>query len=1252
MGRSLDLKFFTWNCEGLDSKKQEVDKLIGDLDPFGFCLQDTRLTKAREKFYQFAGYQSYFKSIGPTASGVALYIKKNIPQSEVIIRSNLQVVAARATLKGKTYILSSLYVPPSTQPTVADFDHLFTQFQLPYLLNCDSNAHSSYWNSPHTTPRGRTFEEVIDKHHLLPLNITQMTHWNRAHNTYSLIDLSLSHPAIFLDFQCEVLPDLHTSDHYPILIKLGNTAASTQPSRFNFKKANWSSLKADCLQYITPALFEGGGADKMEVFTSKLIELAKKNIPQTSRLSRPCPKPWWDEECKALVRERNKAERINQRYPTLTNKMRVKVIQAQCRRKFRRKKRQSFRNFTSSINSKVHSKKVWNMVQKLTGKKVPSHLNHLKDEQGNFITDSKGISNKFGEAFSHNSSSNNYSQDFRDNVKNQQESTPIDFSDNTYHRYNKKFKLRDLKRSIKRAKASAPGPDEVHYLILKNLPNETLIILLDLINEYWESHNFPPSWKEALVIPLPKEGKDHNYANSYRPIALTSCICKTVERMVNERLVFHLDRNKILTKFQCGFRNDKSTLDQLVRLETYIRDAFASDEHVVAVFFDLHKAYDTAWKHGILKDLYDMGLRGNLPIFIQNFLSDRIFSVVYANILSDSFTQEEGVPQGAILSTTLFNIKLNDIVKEVLPGVECSLYVDDFVLMFRSKSMCTIERKMKSCIQKVKAWTFKNGFTISEGEDKTVGMHFCRKQCCPDPELKLDYSSPDTLPIPFKQKHKFLGLIWDTKLSFREHVKYLKKKCQNSLNLLKILSHTDWGSDTKCLLKLYRALVRSKLDYGSIVYRNAAPTDLQPLNVIHNQGLRLALGAFKSSPVESLYVEANELPLHERRIELAMKYGLKIRGNPQNPAFHSVFNLQFRDKYNSSRKQNSLALDLDILFNEANIDVSQIKTNFVPTTPACYSKSIETDLSLAEFPKETTPPSVFVAKFNELKATKYPHHQPFYSDGSKLEERTSFAVKHDYGVVAQRIADHSSIFTAEAEGIRLSLRFILVSPWQFGRFVIFSDSKSVIESLDNYNSTNVVIKEILDLIYCIHQKKKSVVFCWVPGHVGIRGNELADQAAKRALNRRVSPAFRLPYQDLFPVVRAFVKQRWQNRWDSAHATKPIKLHAIQPIISPFHLTGLTRKEETVIHRLRIGHTRLTHAYLFEQRGPIKYAPLCHFCEDPFENLTVEHILIDCHELRHVRRRYYLSPNLQFLFENIPVRNILDFLKEIHVFREL
>ena len=168
-------KTFTWNCEGLESKKQEVDILISDHDPIAFCLQDTRLTEAREKFYEFKGYKSYFKSIGPRASGVALYIKKNIPQSQVALTSNLQVVAARATLKGKTYIFSSIYVPPSTQPTVAEFDRLLFQFKNPYLLNGDYNAHSPYWNALTTSPRGAVMEEVIDKHHLLPLNPSSTT---------------------------------------------------------------------------------------------------------------------------------------------------------------------------------------------------------------------------------------------------------------------------------------------------------------------------------------------------------------------------------------------------------------------------------------------------------------------------------------------------------------------------------------------------------------------------------------------------------------------------------------------------------------------------------------------------------------------------------------------------------------------------------------------------------------------------------------------------------------------------------------------------------------------------------------------------------------------------------------------------------------------------------------------------------------------------------------------------------------------
>ena len=262
--------------------------------------------------------------------------------------------------------------------------------------------------------------------------------------------------------------------------------------------------------------------------------------------------------------------------------------------------------------------------------------------------------------------------------------------------------------------------------------------MLQIINKYWNTQTFPDSWREALLLPIPKPGKDHQNPINFRPIALTSCLCKTVERMVNERLVHYLEKRNILTKFQAGFRAQRSTLDQLVRLDTFIREAFNNGDHVVGVFFDLAKAYDTTWKYGIMRDLHTMGLRGNLPIFIQNFLSERTFHILLgATLYEDKFSQEEGVPQGAILSTTLFNVKLNDIAKALTHGVECSLYVDDFVIFIRSSTIEGCERQLQMCIKSIVGWTRRNGFTVSS--NKTVAMHFCNcnSPTCRDPVLNL-----------------------------------------------------------------------------------------------------------------------------------------------------------------------------------------------------------------------------------------------------------------------------------------------------------------------------------------------------------------------------------------------------------------------------------------------------------------------------------------------------------------------------------
>ena len=143
-----------------------------------------------------------------------------------------------------------------------------------------------------------------------------------------------------------------------------------------------------------------------------------------------------------------------------------------------------------------------------------------------------------------------------------------------------------------------------------------------------------------------------------------------------------------------------------------------------------------------MKNIHDIGLKSRLPLFIQNFLNDREFKVKVGSTLSE-------LPQGSILSVTLFSIKINDIVKNINPGVDCSLYVDDFLICYRSKNMHTIERQLQQNLNNIQDWASKNGFKFSKS--KTVCMHFCQlRKAHDDPVLTLDGT-----PIPVVRKQNF-----------------------------------------------------------------------------------------------------------------------------------------------------------------------------------------------------------------------------------------------------------------------------------------------------------------------------------------------------------------------------------------------------------------------------------------------------------------------------------------------------------------
>ena len=246
--------------------------------------------------------------------------------------------------------------------------------------------------------------------------------------------------------------------------------------------------------------------------------------------------------------------------------------------------------------------------------------------------------------------------------------------------YNQEFTISEFQHALSTTKETSPGPDEITYLMLKKAHPSFQNLILKIINKIYQTGKLPSQWKNAIIIPIPKPGKDLSEPLNFRPIALTSCICKLNEKMVNFRLNWYLEANNLISSSQFGFRKSLSAVDALVKFENDSHDAISNGKHEIAVLFDLKKAYDTTWRHGVLKKLHEYGLRGNLPKFICDFLTNRTIRVRVGKTLSNPYPLIEGIPQGSVLSCTLFMIAINEITNSLPADIKTALYVDDLTI--------------------------------------------------------------------------------------------------------------------------------------------------------------------------------------------------------------------------------------------------------------------------------------------------------------------------------------------------------------------------------------------------------------------------------------------------------------------------------------------------------------------------------------------------------------------------------------------
>jgi len=550
-------KIIQWNIQSYRTKFSELKCLLEQYQPICVCLQETLLKT--NQHYSPSGY-SLIKS-EPIRDdgherGTAILVNNHFNYETIELQTNLQACAIKLILE-KTYTICSLYLP-FINVDKQDIDNLLNQLPEPFLLLGDMNAKSPLWGCNVTDDRGRIFEQLLLERPISILNNGTSTHYHIQTGTSSVIDLSVTSSDCLLDFEYSVDESLHDSDHYPILMTLQRKPhIGDRADKLDTDKADWSLFYELTVTNDHPDNYESidDAVNALELIFS---HASSATIPTRTGSPKRIPVPWWTQECSEALRERKLAERAQKRRPSLENKIRYNRMKARCRYIFNTARKNSWIEYVNTINKDTPPSKVWKIVRKISKKHVITPQPIIKDNNGALLRAPEDVSNRLAEEYARVSQISNYPRDFQ-NHKNNVERNAIRFFTRENLEYNREFTIDEMKKVLTLTNETSPGQDRITYSMIKGCHESLLIYILNLFNMIFRECTFPTSWRTAIIIPILKPDKDPHIPSSYRPISLTSCLCKLVEKMINARLIWFLEKQNLIAQQQSGFRRNRST---------------------------------------------------------------------------------------------------------------------------------------------------------------------------------------------------------------------------------------------------------------------------------------------------------------------------------------------------------------------------------------------------------------------------------------------------------------------------------------------------------------------------------------------------------------------------------------------------------------------------------------------------------------------------------------------------------------------
>ena len=1201
-----------WNARGLIGKWAEAKQMFTN-DSFQIvCIQETHFIENDRYSFTIPRFTLYseFAPQGDRRGGVSIYASNMMPHRRIVLRTDLQAVACSINAHNRRISVCSLYLPPNDRFSFQDIDQLISQLPAPFLICTDANSKHFLWGSDHCDLRGQIWSDIVNHYNIHILNDGQPTRLDESTGVVSHIDITLASSDIAPLFDWNTDKDLHCSDHFPIHICYNQSPPLLNiPPLFtgwNVRKANWTMFQSACdIQFD-----DNAGIENCDVMTQTIIDTAQNFIPTRNGNSKyQCP--WWTNECKEAIKHRRRAQN-RMRRDTHSQFLRIEYrrVKAHTQRVIKQAKRMSWLELLSVFNHRTPMSKLWDILRKFSHKTRTTKPYPVIIQQGYIIDDPKEVVNAFGVYFEELSSSNNYTPAFRERERELTQNMP-DFESESLEHYNMEFTFRELKYAISRSGSTSVGPDRVHYDFLRHMTDLQLQQLLKMYNYIWTHDVFPTSWRHSYVVPILKPGKNPDLVSSYRPIQLTSCTCKIMERMISKRLSWCIERYELLSKYQCAFRPRRSTADHLVRLDSHIREGFLHHASTLAVFLDIKSAYNLVNPSVLLHRMYHVGFRGHIMHFIQNFLKERTFQV-RSGTLSDTYKQDNGIVQGGVISPILFNLAIDSLVDELPQGIQYAVYADDITIWVQGRRVPKLIRKMQRALIKVGEWSKANGFTFSSQKSNAIlfRRNLRRIDLTTLPPLSINDET-----IPVVEEVKYLGVILDCKLNLNSHVEYLKSRVHQRMSVLKCVAGKSYSADRTILLRMYKAMIRPIIEYASFILDGPGNRRVESLEAVQNAALRVVTGALRTSPVRALQVDTDTMPLSLRRTELLLRYYLKVLGDQEHPC-HFLSELaataeMYRDlSVRYLRRISGLSVSYRIMcaLDELNYDPPDSADVSCPQRriPPWTLSEMSTQVLDTDVKKHRTLIDIQTC-FQEL-LSQYTGYRILYTDGSKRDRSVACAFTINNAFFQHKLREGLSVYTAELVAIHEALKYVRTH--RVPKSLICTDSQSAVKALASMcTDQHPIIGAILELNHRISRVGQTCIVVWVPGHSGIAGNVRADYWAGKAHDKPDFTRVDVGHQEYVPDIKECIRDHFASLWRDYRHTH---LKLIKPEVGNWtSCVRAQRKEEVGLCRLRLGHTRLTHSFIMDHVP----APECDTCHC---RLDVGHVLIGCQRYRAER----------------------------------